>query len=48
MSFADVIISAPSESLDRRLESTVRICESKIPGIQNHPPIFLFLVQYFN
>ena len=29
---------------DRRLEDIVRICRSKIPGIQIHPPIFLFLV----
>ena len=28
MSFADVIISAPSESLDRRLEYTLRIFEN--------------------
>ena len=48
MSFAYVTISVTSESLERRLEYTVRICESKIPGIQNHLPIFLFLVQYFN
>ena len=30
-------------SRHRRLEDIVRICESKIPGIQIHPPIFLFL-----
>ena len=38
MSFADVIKSRSC------LEDTVRICESKIPGIQIHPPVFLFLV----